>query len=327
MARPEAGDAEVRAAAALAGALGFIEALPEGFESWIGQQGLNLSGGQRQRLGIARAVLRDPDLLILDEATNALEAALEDGIRAGLRRAFAGRTLVLVTHREDGGAGDGPRGAPPGRTGRRLGGAGCGPRPAPPRRGHAAGGGMPGNVAGGRVGRSRTGCRVARADSACNELCQRLATDPHLPFAQKPPGVRTALKPAFCFSRLSRMWSCAGSRACRSRTYMTGGAPSAAGDRASPRPPPRARWTVIAWLAQCAAPIAVTAAVQVTFQDRYQAADRRALRPYCVGGPSSSRQAFAGIGQRHDRHLAAVAEPVPADGGSTGARPPSANCP
>ena len=91
----------MRAAAALAGALGFIEALPEGFESWIGQQGLNLSGGQRQRLGIARAVLRDPDMLILDEATNALDAALEDGIRARLRRAFAGRTLVLVTHRED----------------------------------------------------------------------------------------------------------------------------------------------------------------------------------------------------------------------------------
>ena len=101
MARPEASDAEVHAAAALAGALDFIEALPEGFESWIGQQGLNLSGGQRQRLGIARAVLRDPDLLILDEATNALDAALEDGIRARLQRAFAGRTLVLVTHRED----------------------------------------------------------------------------------------------------------------------------------------------------------------------------------------------------------------------------------
>jgi ABC-type multidrug transport system fused ATPase/permease subunit len=101
MARPEASDAEVRAAAELAGALGFVEALPDGFESWIGQQGLNLSGGQRQRLGIARAVLGDPDLLILDEATNALDAALDDGIRAGLRRAFAGRTLVLVTHREE----------------------------------------------------------------------------------------------------------------------------------------------------------------------------------------------------------------------------------
>jgi len=101
MARPDATDAEVHAAATLAGALDFIETLPEGFEGWIGQQGLNLSGGQRQRLGIARAVLRDPELLILDEATNALDAGLEDGIRAGLRRSFAGRTLVLVTHRDE----------------------------------------------------------------------------------------------------------------------------------------------------------------------------------------------------------------------------------
>ena len=99
LARPEADDARLRAAAAAAGALAFIEALPDGFESWIGQQGLNLSGGQRQRIGIARAVLRDPDVLILDEATNALDAALEDEIHGNLRRAFAGRTLVLVTHR------------------------------------------------------------------------------------------------------------------------------------------------------------------------------------------------------------------------------------
>ena len=101
MARPDAEDAEVRAAAEVAGALGFIEAQADGFESWIGQQGLNLSGGQRQRLGIARAVLRDPDILIMDEATNALDASLEDGIHTRLRRIFAGRTLVLVTHREE----------------------------------------------------------------------------------------------------------------------------------------------------------------------------------------------------------------------------------
>jgi subfamily B ATP-binding cassette protein MsbA len=88
-----------RPPATAAGALEFIEAQAEGFDSWIGQQGLNLSGGQRQRIGIARSVLRDPELLILDEATNALDAALEDEIRARLRRAFAGRTLLLVTHR------------------------------------------------------------------------------------------------------------------------------------------------------------------------------------------------------------------------------------
>jgi ABC-type multidrug transport system fused ATPase/permease subunit len=99
MSRPEAGGEAVHAAAAAAGALGFIEAQRDGFEGWIGQQGLNLSGGQRQRIGIARAVLRDPDLLILDEATNALDAALEDEIRGNLRRLFAGRTLLLITHR------------------------------------------------------------------------------------------------------------------------------------------------------------------------------------------------------------------------------------
>ena len=99
MSRPEADAAEVRAAAEAAGAIGFIEAQPEGFDSWIGQQGLNLSGGQRQRIGIARAVLRDPELLILDGATNALDAALEDEIRANLRDRFAGRTVLLITHR------------------------------------------------------------------------------------------------------------------------------------------------------------------------------------------------------------------------------------
>lgn len=99
MARAEASDAEVAKAARITGLSEMIEALPDGYENWIGQQGLNLSGGQRQRLGLARAVLRDPQLLILDEAMSALDRGLEGDIRIALNRHFAGRTVLLITHR------------------------------------------------------------------------------------------------------------------------------------------------------------------------------------------------------------------------------------
>jgi len=89
----------MRLAAKAAGILDVIEGLPQGFDSWIGQQGLRLSGGQRQRLGLARALLRDPDILILDEATSALDSALEHEIRGAIRQKLAGRTLLVITHR------------------------------------------------------------------------------------------------------------------------------------------------------------------------------------------------------------------------------------
>jgi len=99
MARPDADDAALARAYRLSGLSDFLAGLPHGDESWIGQQGLNLSGGERQRVGIARAVLRDPDLLILDEATSALDGALEAQVRANLHAHFAGRTMLIITHR------------------------------------------------------------------------------------------------------------------------------------------------------------------------------------------------------------------------------------
>ena len=101
MARAEATDAEVAEAVQMAGLTEMIETLPHGYENWIGQQGLRLSGGQRQRLGLARAILRDPQLLILDEAMNALDRNLENDIRFALGEHFAGRTVLLITHRLD----------------------------------------------------------------------------------------------------------------------------------------------------------------------------------------------------------------------------------
>jgi ATP-binding cassette subfamily B protein len=97
--RPDASDAEVEAAAAVAGAHGFIAALPEGYDTPVGERGLTLSGGQRQRVALARAVLTDPRILILDDATSAVDSRVEAEIHATLRQVLAGRTTLLVAHR------------------------------------------------------------------------------------------------------------------------------------------------------------------------------------------------------------------------------------
>ncbi len=97
--RPEATDAEVRAAADAAHALEFLDALPEGFDTFLGEKGVRLSGGQRQRLAIARAILRDPPVLLLDEATSALDAESERMVQDALDRLMRGRTTLIVAHR------------------------------------------------------------------------------------------------------------------------------------------------------------------------------------------------------------------------------------
>lgn len=97
--RPEASDAEVRAAAEFAFALEFIEKLPQGFATQMGERGMRLSGGQRQRLAIARAVLRQPALLLLDEATSALDAESERAVQQALDGLMQGRTTLVIAHR------------------------------------------------------------------------------------------------------------------------------------------------------------------------------------------------------------------------------------
>jgi ATP-binding cassette subfamily B protein len=97
--RPDATDAEVEAAARVAEADGFIRALPDGYGTVVGERGLTLSGGQRQRIALARAIITDPRILILDDATSSIDAATEEEIHATLRQVMAGRTTLLVAHR------------------------------------------------------------------------------------------------------------------------------------------------------------------------------------------------------------------------------------
>ena len=97
--RPDASDEEVRAAAEMAAAAGFLDQLPEGFKTHLGERGVRLSGGQRQRLAIARAVLRNPALLLLDEATSALDAESERKVQAALEPLMADRTTIVIAHR------------------------------------------------------------------------------------------------------------------------------------------------------------------------------------------------------------------------------------
>jgi ATP-binding cassette subfamily B protein len=98
--RPDATDDEVREAAAVAHATSFVDALPKGFDTVVGERGLSLSGGQRQRIALARAILSDPRILILDDATSAIDASTEQSIHDALRGTLEGRTVLLVAHRE-----------------------------------------------------------------------------------------------------------------------------------------------------------------------------------------------------------------------------------
>lgn len=97
--RPEATDAEVDAAAKAAAAYDFISALPEGFDSYVGERGVMLSGGQKQRIAIARAILRDAPILLLDEATSALDAESERLVQQAVDGLSKDRTTLIVAHR------------------------------------------------------------------------------------------------------------------------------------------------------------------------------------------------------------------------------------
>jgi ATP-binding cassette subfamily B protein len=90
---------EVRAAAEAAGAAGFINHLPEGYDTVVGERGYTLSGGQRQRIAIARALLINPPILVLDDATSAIDVKVEQRIHSALRVLMEGRTTLIIAHR------------------------------------------------------------------------------------------------------------------------------------------------------------------------------------------------------------------------------------
>ncbi len=97
--RWEADDAALWAAAEAANAAGFLQALPDGLDTFMGEGGARLSGGQRQRMAIARAILRDAPLLLLDEATSALDAESERLVQNALERLMQDRTTIVIAHR------------------------------------------------------------------------------------------------------------------------------------------------------------------------------------------------------------------------------------
>jgi len=97
--KPDATDAEIIDAAKTAEAWSFIEALPDGLDTAVGERGIRLSGGQRQRLSLARALLKDPPILVLDEATSAVDNETEAAIQRSLKRIGHNRTVIMIAHR------------------------------------------------------------------------------------------------------------------------------------------------------------------------------------------------------------------------------------
>jgi len=97
--RPGATDAEIEAAARAAAADEFIRALPQGYDTFLGERGTRLSGGQRQRIAIARAILKDPPILLLDEATSSLDAESERLVQEALEFLERDRTTIVIAHR------------------------------------------------------------------------------------------------------------------------------------------------------------------------------------------------------------------------------------